>query len=188
MRYAKTERLWIGHDRRLSYAYPNGQLCEAGKSLRLGSVSIRALYPYANGDLQGNNGSCVIRVDSAAGSVLLPGDIEALGEVLTLDSELHADLVVGPHHGSATSSRASWVQATGARYVVFSAGFGNHWGFPRAQVVQRWLANGASILCTGTSGAILASFAMDRDLALVQQRVAKRRFWHRPARGLVGCQ
>ncbi len=187
-RYATVKQMWIGRDRRLSQAYPNAQQCHGGKTYRLGGVQIQALYPPIDGDFEGNNGSCVVRIQSAAGSVLLPGDIEALGEVLTLDTDLRADLVVGPHHGSATSSRASWVNATGAQDVVFSAAYGNHWQFPRAEVVQRWLDLGASVWCTGTSGAILATFSVDLGGVLVQQRDLRRRFWHRQAKGLWGCR
>jgi competence protein ComEC len=38
--------------------------------------------------------------------------------------------------------------------VVISAGAGNRFGFPHAEVVARYRAAGCRILCTGTHGAI----------------------------------
>jgi competence protein ComEC len=38
--------------------------------------------------------------------------------------------------------------------VVISAGAGNRFGFPHAEVMDRYHAAGSRILCTGTHGAI----------------------------------
>ncbi|WP_410473374.1 DNA internalization-related competence protein ComEC/Rec2 [Guyparkeria sp. TX1] len=102
-----------------------------------------------------NDRSCVLRVAGQSGSLLLTGDIEAAAEQWLLrHARVDAETVLVPHHGSASSSAAPFVDATGARQALVSAGFLNRWGHPRAEVVDRWQAAGATVWRTDRHGAL----------------------------------
>ena len=114
------------------------------------------MHPPEQSSWSDNNGSCVLFIRAGDSAVLLPGDIERAAEaVLVAEHELQSvDLVLAPHHGSKTSSTFEFVSAVDASHVVFSAGYGNRWGFPLAPIVSRWSASGSCVLMTAVSGAL----------------------------------
>lgn len=132
------------------------QACQAGDAWEWDGVRFEVLAPVPRPALPGNDGSCVLRVSSSHGSVLLPGDIERRGELVLGFRDLLApvDLVLAPHHGSRSSSSPAFVQALQPRYVVFSTGYMNRWNFPAAVVSERWAAVGACLLDTAKEGAL----------------------------------
>ena len=70
--------------------------------------------------------SCVLRIASAEGSVLLTADIEADDERILIarsPSLLPSDVLLAPHHGSSNASTPEFIAAVGARDVIFSAGY-----------------------------------------------------------------
>ena len=89
------------------------------------------------------------------------------------------DVVVVPHHGSRTSSTATFVAATRPAFALVSAGYRNRWGLPRREVVERWRAAGARVLTTADSGAIEVTFAAGSPLLAREYRQTRRRYWHR---------
>jgi len=131
--------------------------CIAGTGWEWDGVRFRFLHPPAAFPYLRNESSCVLRIQSATGAVLLTGDIGRVIEQRLLKDapqDLRATVVVAPHHGSASSSSPGFVAATGARLVVFSAGHGNRFGHPRPGVVAWWRRSGARDLVTARSGAI----------------------------------
>ncbi|MEL7450961.1 MAG: DNA internalization-related competence protein ComEC/Rec2 [Pseudomonadota bacterium] len=130
--------------------------CRAGQQWRWDDVRFELVHPDRSTDWSGNNASCVLRVAGAGGTVLLTGDIEAVAEarLVASDRALGADVVVGLHHGSETSSTAGLIAATSAQHVVFPAGHGNRWGFPKPAVTRRWQDAGARVWITGRDGAV----------------------------------
>lgn len=156
--------------------------CRAGQHWLWDGVRFEVLHPPADHDLEGNDASCVIRVENAAGATLLTGDIE-VGMERRLQrrhpSALPAALVVAPHHGSATSSSAGFVSATAPEHVVFAAGYRNRYGFPDARVVERWRGSGARLWNTAESGQL--SFSAEVGAALrptLEYRREALRYWH----------
>jgi competence protein ComEC len=104
-------------------------------------LSIRALWPESPIGHSDNNGSCVIKIADDYHSILLPGDIDKSIErkLIRLNPELlKADILLAAHHGSNTSSSGQFIEAVGAKYVVFSQGFMNRWRFPRKEVLDRF--------------------------------------------------
>jgi competence protein ComEC len=105
-----------------------------------------------------NDDSLVVRLELAGRSILFTGDLEAPGEAALVDATppelLRADVVKVPHHGSRTSSSPRLVEATHPRLAVISCGVANRFGFPAAEVVERWRAAGAELLRTDLRGAI----------------------------------
>jgi competence protein ComEC len=62
--------------------------------------------------------------------------------------------VIAAHHGSDTSSSATFLKWADAGYVVFSAGRGNRFGHPAAAVVGRFAGRNTTLLNTARDGAI----------------------------------
>lgn len=141
--------------------------CQAGQAWRWDGVLFTVLHPsagqYGQPDRKSNDMSCVIRVETAGGSVLLTGDIEAVSEAGILarleasgQSELlRSEVLLAPHHGSHTSSSPEFIRAVGARTVIFPVGYLNRFAHPRSEVVERYLATGAALHRTDTEGALV---------------------------------
>lgn len=162
--------------------FPDAAPCVAGQQWRWDGVHFQLLNPpTATGDGSDNNRSCVLRIGAAGGSVLLTGDIEAEAErrlVATYGDTLHSDILVAPHHGSASSSTEDFINAVAPRFVLFPAGYRNRWHFPRASVVTRYRAAGARLLNTAACGAV--TFSVARGVRLVERyRPDERHFWTR---------
>lgn len=157
--------------------------CRAGMHWRWDGVDFVMLHPD-RADWGDNNGSCVLRISAAGGSLLLTGDIEAAAEhhlVMTRGRLLPADILVMPHHGSATSSTAAFVKRVHPAYALAPAGWHNRWDFPRPPVLARYRAIGAQILQTGTAGAIRMDVSAAAGVQAPQRwRVVHRRFWQVP--------
>lgn len=105
-----------------------------------------------------NSRSCVLRVSTGAGSILLTGDIEAREERLLLSKlaadQLRADILLAPHHGSATSSTAPFIEAVAPRWVIAQVGYRNRFRHPAAAVVRRYESAGATLLRSDHTGAV----------------------------------
>ena len=154
--------------------------CRAGDSWAWEGVRFEILHPPPGYRGSDNNASCVLRIQSGGGVVLLPGDIEsALERALVRDgTDLAADVVVAPHHGSATSSSLPFVNATTPDWVVFASGHRNRWRFPRREVVERWLSAGATRADTARDGAVMFAFRPGHAGAqFTAWRCQSRRFW-----------
>jgi competence protein ComEC len=164
--------------------------CLAGQHWSWDGVEFTLLHPvdesYANPRLKTNDLSCVLRVGNAAGSALLTGDIEARseGELLRRDAaSLRVDLLVVPHHGSRTSSTAEFIAAVSPSIAVFTPGYRNRFGHPRAEVVERYAAAGVASYRTDYEGALDFAFERGTPPVVSAQRDVDRRYWYdRPVR------
>jgi competence protein ComEC len=102
-----------------------------------------------------NARSCTLLVASNNAAAYFAGDITKASERVLLPRLPRAiDLLVAPHHGSATSSSWPFVRHLRARIAVFQAGRGNRYGHPHADVVARYRAVGTRTLSTGHVGAV----------------------------------
>ncbi len=160
---------------------PGARACVAGQAWHWDGVHFEILHPASSGTWSGNNASCVLRVSNAAGSVLLSGDIEASVErrlVSAMGSRLRSDLVVAPHHGSASSSTQAFIAATDPRFVLYPAGWANRYGFPADEVVRRWYEADVTGLNTAQLGSIGFRFGVDgRIIGPSAHRRENRRYW-----------
>ncbi|HEV8502192.1 MAG TPA: DNA internalization-related competence protein ComEC/Rec2 [Casimicrobiaceae bacterium] len=158
--------------------------CVAGTSWIWDGVTFSVLWPhatdYGNASIKTNDMSCVVRVEGAAGGALLTGDIEARDEsaLLISPANLHADVVVVPHHGSRTSSTPPFVEAIGASLAIFTAGYRNRFGHPRPDVVTRYRAGGTAVVRSDADGAVELELGGDEPLEWHTARVERRRYWH----------
>ncbi|MEZ5564433.1 MAG: hypothetical protein R3F24_02490 [Gammaproteobacteria bacterium] len=131
--------------------------CRSGDQWWWDGVHFEVLHPPVDVRMEDDNSSsCVLRVTAGSTRVLLPGDIEAVTEyqLARRGEPGTADLVLAPHHGSRSSSTPDFVQATQARFTVFSTGFRNRWHFPATEVVARWAGSGTCLLDTAVEGSL----------------------------------
>jgi competence protein ComEC len=106
--------------------------------LTLAGVRIEVLSHYEEGRSLNDN-SIVLRLVHGEVAMLFPGDVEALAEADLAQgaSELRAQLLKAPHHGSRTSSTEPFLRRVSPRFTVFCEGAGNRFGFPNPGVVAR---------------------------------------------------
>lgn len=158
---------------------PGSADCVAGMAWRWDGVEFRVLHPAEHFPYLRNESSCVLRVATAHGSALLTGDIGEVVErrlVREQKAWLRADVVGMGHHGSRGSSDPGFVAATGARVALASAGFGNRFGHPAPDVVDRWRAAGAQVGTSAEAGAVRVRLGKD-GLAVRGERASRRRLW-----------
>ncbi|MDV3469146.1 DNA internalization-related competence protein ComEC/Rec2 [Stenotrophomonas sp. C3(2023)] len=158
---------------------PDAGVCQRGQHWRWDAVVFEVLHPPPSAAGHGNEASCVLRIVSPHGTVLLPGDVGQRAEAALLQADagaLAAQVVLVPHHGSGGSSSAAWVAAVSPRLALVSAGHRNRFGHPRAPVVQRWRDAGAEVLGTAGSGA-LRVWLDGQGLYVREQRVHAAHWW-----------
>jgi competence protein ComEC len=101
---------------------------EAGEVRDFGSTRWTWLHPRADDDFEAvNDRSMVVCVESAGGSLLLTGDIQA-GAMAALQQRARAvavDVLELPHHGTHHSRAVAFVETVGPRVVLQSTGRGN---------------------------------------------------------------
>jgi competence protein ComEC len=169
-------------DRAINLAADRSRLCAAGERWQWDGVSFEFLYPqradYNESVAKDNDRSCVLRIDSPYGSVLLPGDIEKHAESRLLHSSvnLRADVLIAPHHGSRTSSTPGFVRAVAPRLTVFSVGYLNRFGHPHPAVNARYRQAGSRTLRTDLSGALLIAIRPS-GIDVQGWRDVERRYW-----------
>jgi competence protein ComEC len=170
-------------DDALRLARPDTRACAAGQRWTVDGVRFHMLHPAPGAVEQGarrsNALSCVLRVDSASGSVLITGDVLANGEsaLIQAGAALAADLLVSPHHGSRTSSSQAFVEAVDADDVVHAVGYRNRFNHPHPAVQARYAAQGARQWRSDAQGAATFDFTaggIERRFS----READARYWH----------
>ena len=156
--------------------------CAAGQSWEWDGVRFAILHPeefdYADPVKRPNGMSCVLRVWNGAGAVLLTGDIEAADEralIARVGMQLRSDVLVVPHHGGRGSSSPGFVAAVAPRDAVFSAGYRNTFGHPRADVLERYAGNRQ--WRTDRDGAVRVELAADAPADVSAWRASQPRYW-----------
>ncbi len=157
--------------------------CFAGQRWNRDGVAFEMLYPdydsYASPARKTNDMSCVLKISTPSGSVLLTSDIEGLSEwrlLHRMPDKLRADVMTMPHHGSRTSSTPDFIDAVGAPLVVIPVGYRSRFGHPKAEVLERYQARGIRLLRTDLDGAVTLRFAGGK-LSVETERPKHRRYW-----------
>jgi competence protein ComEC len=153
--------------------------CAAGQSWLWDEVRFTMLAPQ-QAFMSDNDNSCVLKIQSKHGAVLLVGDIESAAEtwlVKTYGEELKADVLVAPHHGSKTSSTAEFLQAVQPDYVLIPAGYRNQFGHPHKDVLARYRQIHAKWLTSADSGTISVN-SKNSGLVVQGMRETESRYWN----------
>lgn len=154
--------------------------CSAGQSWHWDGVTFVVLSPRSSGFVSENDNSCVLRIQSDKGSVLLTGDIEAAAEAWLVDmygEKLKADVLVAAHHGSKTSSTPIFLQAIQPDYVLIPAGYRNQFGFPHQSVLKRYQDMKAEWLNVAEQGAIFVDVSQ-KPLMVETMRATENKYWN----------
>jgi len=167
--------------------WPRGQdyqPCLKDATWEWDGVTFRFLHPPLDFPYLDNDSGCVLRISGPGWAALLPADIEAIIEERLVREQpalLRADLLVAPHHGSATSSTIGFLQAVHPKLALISVGQDNRFGLPNPAVVRRYVAQGIALEDSASAG--LVRVRLDATGAHVVERTRERllRFWHEPA-------
>ena len=151
--------------------------CAAGDSWEWDGVRFEFLHPAPGTAYRRNDGSCVLRVAAAGGSMLLTGDVERAAETQLISSNMRirADVLLVPHHGSRTSSTAPFISAVSPRWAVVTAGYRNRFGHPHPDVLERYRTAGVQVLRTDRDGAI--SVHLENGISTSTERARRGRYW-----------
>ncbi len=102
-----------------------------------------------------NDRSMVIKFIDRQMRFLFTGDIERVTEqyLLANDKNIAADVLKVAHHGSRTSSKASFIEAVSPKYAVIGVGR-NNYGHPSKEVINRFEDNNIQLYRTDRHGTV----------------------------------
>ncbi len=166
--------------------------CYAGQSWQWDGVDFEMLYPaladYENAVIKDNDRSCVLKITSASGSLLLTGDIERKAELALMTAYrdmstniLKSDVMVVPHHGSKTSSLSEFIAAVSPNVVIFTTGYLNRFKHPRPEILERYQAIDSKIFRSDYHGAIELNYnnrQTSPQIEIKSWRSQHKRYWH----------
>jgi competence protein ComEC len=128
---------------------------------------VECLHPADPLGDDANDASIVLRVTFQDVTFLFTGDLETDdGEesvLLALSQggidDLSADVLKVGHHGSSTSTSIEWLTAVDPDYAAIEVGYGNPYGHPHGEVINRLQNYGVTIFRTDLDG----TFVMTTD-------------------------
>jgi competence protein ComEC len=129
-----------------------------GELRRVEGVAIEVVAPsvaFRGTRSDPNNSSVIVRVRARGHSLLLGGDaeVEAQQAIERAGTDLRADVLKVPHHGSAYQD-PSFLTAVNASVAVVSVGMGNDYGHPSPGVLAHLARTGARTFRTDRDGDI----------------------------------
>nr|CTQ96189.1 ComEC/Rec2-related protein [Kibdelosporangium sp. MJ126-NF4] len=146
----------------------------AGQRMDWPGLRIEVLGPHhpdtrQEGEASGteiNNGSLVLRATTGGGRILLTGDVELEAQTDLLDrhTDLSADVLKVPHHGSRYTTK-EFLDAIRPRIAMISVGAGNRYGHPNPTTVARLTTTGTTVLRTDQDGDV----AIATDLTIIRR-------------------
>ena len=119
--------------------------------------SLAALSILETGDDWADSNDCSVVCQLTCGNiqVLFTGDMSQHVEQKLLPLFADVDVLKVSHHGSATSSSASFLSVVKPEAAVISYGRDNAYGHPAKEALQRLFDVGAAVYGTGKSGTIV---------------------------------
>jgi competence protein ComEC len=153
--------------------------CEAGQRWEWDGVQFELLHPTPaehDSATRSNAVSCVLRVVGRQGSLLLTGDIESPQEaaLLARGADLHADVLLVPHHGSRTSSTPAFIEAVAPHTAVVQAAYRSRFHHPQPDIVERYTSRGIELVRSDRCGA----WTLTAGGTATCERQSARRYWH----------
>lgn len=123
--------------------------------VKVGAFSLSIADPPFHARAGDNEGSMFVHLVGPAGSAVFSGDADAMTEkkMEPLDDWSAQVMKVG-HHGSKSSTTASWLKEVHPQYAVISCGLNNMYGHPAAQTTTRLSKAGVTTFRTDLQGSI----------------------------------
>lgn len=163
--------------------------CVAGQHWQWDGVDFDVLHPQSadyGQNRKSNAMSCVLRISTGQHTALLVGDIEQAQEAQLVQtwaepaavgvSNLRADVLLVPHHGSKTSSSSIFLDTVRPRIALVQAGYRNRFGHPATSILVRYQERGIKVVDTPHCGAM--TWQSWRSDTVDCQRELDRRYWH----------
>jgi competence protein ComEC len=128
-----------------------------GDRLRVAGAEMEVLHPSDTTPIRSaslNNTSLALRLVWPGVSVLFAGDVEAEAERTIARGDCRADVLKTPHHGSATSSTAGFLDAVAPRHAVVSTKVFRQHSAMDAGVRDRYTARGIRLWRTDLEGGV----------------------------------
>lgn len=146
----------------------------AGERRELGGVTVDILGPprvFHGTRSDPNNSSVVVRVETGGRSLLLTGDVEleAQQAMVRSGTDLRADVIKVPHHGSAYQD-PGFLRAADAAVAVISVGKDNDYGHPSALLLEELARLGARTLRTDLDGDVAVCDQEGRLVVVARSR------------------
>jgi len=115
-----------------------------------------------------NEASIVLLLERDEAQFLFTGDIGTATEnkLVELWSDIDADILKVPHHGSRYSSSEQFIAATTPLLAIISVGR-NNYGHPTPEAIERYTASGTEIIRTDRGGAV--TLTIDGDSIFYEQ-------------------
>jgi len=163
-----------------------------GTAFMLGSARLEVLWPDqaalkyepADGGSALNNRSIVLRLDVSGFSALFTGDIESnVDALIARRLEGPVDMLKAPHHGSATASSRTLLQAADPRLSVISVGEKNSYGHPASATIDRLGERGGAVLRTDLDGTVSVTVQSTGIKVKTDTSTSKM-----PTRAMIGIQ
>ncbi len=138
----------------------------SGQVISEPEMRLRCLHPESGSDWADSNAySTVLLLEHGDFSLLLTGDVEGRGEetlnryISGMSGEERAAIgnltaLKIAHHGSRNSTGRQFLQLTSPAFAVISAGYGNTYGHPHEELVERLKNAGTEVYITYKSGAV----------------------------------
>ncbi|WP_223700434.1 MBL fold metallo-hydrolase [Sutcliffiella deserti] len=121
------------------------------------------------GKKETNDASIVLQITYGDVKFLFMGDTEEIEEKrLTRKYRLSSTVLKVAHHGSNSSSTASFLKEVKPKIAVISAGKDNDFGHPHQPVLNRLIESGADVYNTAEAGSVI--FSTDGNLLFVNNR------------------
>lgn len=113
----------------------------------------------------GNAASLVLEGTYGELDILFTGDVEGEGEnLLTEILEKEYEVLKVAHHGSKNSTNEEFLEIVHPKLAVISAGRDNRYGHPHEETLKKLEKEGAAVLITAQSGAVILK-AKGKDAA-----------------------
>jgi competence protein ComEC len=129
-----------------------------------------------------NDSSCVVSIRNGSSTLLLPGDISAAVESRLVQQGLPSGgILLVPHHGSKHSSSDEFLRGLTPSLALATTGVGNRFGFPRAEVRERYRDLGIPFWATDSCGAIRVLISATGSVEVLSARKERAAPWRWPA-------
>lgn len=136
-------------------------------------LALEVLHPGEGAErLSANDKALVLRlVHNGKPLALICGDIERQGisQMLARKHTLKADVLVLPHHGSASSFSAALYDAVAPQLALASCGYANPWKFPARKVRDALAERGVPLATTADKGHIAVTWDKNMRVAFTRE-------------------